>query len=111
MSLSRKRVGSEEVDSEGPEGPSFFGGAASERAHAPLPSDPSIEITRAHALMFLGRAEEAKEIYLAHKGERISAPDGDLWDRVIAEDFRELGKDGLTHPMMAEIEKRLGVSP
>ncbi len=84
---------------------------ASERAHALLPSDPSIEINRAHALMFLGRAEEAKEIYLAHKGERISAPDGDLWDGVIAEDFRELGKAGLTHPMMAEIEKRLGVSP
>jgi hypothetical protein len=84
---------------------------ASERAQKLLPSDPSIEINRAHALMFLGRGEEAKEIYLAHKGQRISAPDGDLWERVIKEDFGELGKTGLTHPMMAEIEKRLGLSP
>jgi len=29
----------------------------------------------------------------------------------IAEDFAEFRKAGLTHPMMAEIEKELGVSP
>jgi hypothetical protein len=30
--------------------------------------------------------------------------------RVLVEDFAEFRKAGLTHPMMAEIEKELGVS-
>ena len=34
-----------------------------------------------------------------------------LWERVIADDFAEFRKAGLTHPMMADIEKELGVSP
>ena len=31
--------------------------------------------------------------------------------RAIAEDFAEFRKAGLTHPMMAEIERELGVFP
>jgi hypothetical protein len=61
--------------------------------------------------MFLERGEEAKALYLAHKGEPVSGQDGELWERVIVEDFAELRKAGLTHPMMADIEKELGVSP
>jgi hypothetical protein len=34
-----------------------------------------------------------------------------LWEHVIAEDFAEFRKAGLTHPMVADIEKELGVSP
>jgi hypothetical protein len=34
-----------------------------------------------------------------------------VWERVIAEDFAEFRKAGLTHPMMADIAKELGVSP
>jgi hypothetical protein len=37
--------------------------------------------------------------------------DGQLWEHVIAEDFVEFRKASLTHPMMADIEKELGVSP
>ena len=59
--------------------------------------------------MFSGHYEEAKALYLAHKGE-VFKPDNKLWEQVIAEDFTKLGKAGLTHPMMAEIEKELGVS-
>ena len=33
-----------------------------------------------------------------------------LWERAVAEDFAEFRKAGLTHPMMADIEKELGVS-
>ena len=40
----------------------------------------------------------------------ISGADGPLWEYIIAEDFAELRKWGLTHPMMAEIENELGVS-
>jgi TPR repeat protein len=82
-----------------------------DRAYALLPDNLGIESNRAHALMFLGRGEESRALYLAHKGKRISEPDGQLWERVIVEDFAELRKAGLTHPMMAEIEKELGVSP
>jgi hypothetical protein len=79
------------------------------RAHALLPDDLGIETNRAHALMFLERGEDAKALYFAHKGKPIGH-DGELWERAIAEDFAEFRMAGLTHPMMAEIEKELGVS-
>ena len=82
-----------------------------DRAHALHPDDLAIETNRAHALMFLGHEEECKALYLAHKGKPLSGQDGRLWERVIAEDFAEFRKAGLTHPMMADIEKELGVSP
>ena len=83
---------------------------AAERAHALLPDDLTVETNRAHALMFLGRRKESEAIYLAHKGERLAEPDNKTWERAIADDFAEFRKAGLTHPMMADIEKKLGVS-
>jgi TPR repeat protein/energy-coupling factor transporter ATP-binding protein EcfA2 len=87
-----------------------FGKAFSvaDRAHALLPDDLAIETNRAHALMFLGRQDEATALYLAYKGTRVS--DEGSWERVIADDFAEFRKAGLTHPMMADIEKELGIS-
>jgi Flp pilus assembly protein TadD len=82
-----------------------------DHAHALLPDDHKFEINRAHALMFVGREDESRATYLAHKGKPVSEQDARLWERAIAEDFAELRKAGLTHPMMAEIEKELGVSP
>ncbi len=61
---------------------------------------------RAHALMFLGRAEEARAAYLEHKGKAIAGQG--LWEEVIAKDFAEFEKRGLTHPQMAEIKALLG---
>jgi TPR repeat protein len=84
---------------------------AAERAHALLPDNLSIEADRAYALMFSGRGDESEAIYLAHKGQRMSDQDSKLWESVIAKDFAELRKAGLTHPMMADIEQKLGVSP
>jgi TPR repeat protein len=82
-----------------------------DRAHALLPDDLMIETNRAHALMFLERGEECKALYLAYKGKPVSERDGRLWEHVIAEDFAELRKAGLTHLMMADIEKELGAPP
>jgi maltose alpha-D-glucosyltransferase/alpha-amylase len=79
-----------------------------DRAHALLPDDLTIETNRAHALMFAGRGEDSETLYLAHKGKPVSAQDARLWEHVIAEDFAEFRKAGLTHPMMAGIEKELG---
>ena len=80
-----------------------------DRAHALFPDNLAIETNRAHALMFSERREEAKALYLAHKGKPVAG--GRLWERVIVEDFAEFRKAGLTHPMMADIEKELAVSP
>ena len=85
--------------------------AAAIRAHELVPDDLYIEGNHAHALMLLGRGEEAEALYLNHKGKPISSADGRLWERVIAEDFAELRKAGVIHPMMDDIEKRLGISP
>jgi len=96
--------------------------AVADRAHALFPDNTGIESKRAHALMFLGHDEEAKALYLAHKKEPVSGfISGEIhamvetaidrgWEQVIAEDFAELRKAGLTHPMMADIEKELGIS-
>jgi TPR repeat protein len=82
-----------------------------DRAHALLPNDLIIDTNRAHALMFLKSEESSRALYLAHKGKPMSEEDGKLWERAIAEDFAEFRKAGLTHSMMADIEKELGVSP
>jgi hypothetical protein len=84
---------------------------AADRAHALFPDDLGIETNRAHALIFMERGEEAKALYLAHKGKPLSDKDNRLWERVITDDFEKFRKAGLTHPMMADIEKELGVSP
>jgi TPR repeat protein len=80
-----------------------------DRAHALLPDSLAIDATRAHALMFMGHYEEAKALYLAHKGEVIKQNNW-LWEQNVAEDFAEFRKAGLTNPMMADIEKELGIS-
>ena len=73
-----------------------------------IPSN-SVPITnQAHALMLLGRTEEAKAIYLTHKGESLQ---GKTWEKVISEDFAKLREAGITHPMMAEIEERSRANP
>jgi len=59
---------------------------------------------RAYALMFLGRVDEARALYLRYRGEKVQ--DEKSWETVIREDFAELRKAGLTHPLMDEIEKR-----
>lgn len=69
-----------------------------------------IESNRAHALMFMEHDEEAKALYVVHKGEPVSGADNKLWEQNIAEDFAKLREAGLTSPMMGDIEKELGIS-
>ena len=78
---------------------------AADRSLKLKPKDLVPEGNRAHALMFLERTKEAKAIYLAHRGEKLG--DGRNWNDVVKEDFGELRKAGLTHPLMAEIETAL----
>jgi uncharacterized protein len=82
---------------------------AAERALTAEPNLLWIAMNRAHALMFLGRAEEAREVYLVNKDRRIPQ-NGKIWQQVIGEDFAQLRKAGLDHPQMAEIEAALGIA-
>jgi hypothetical protein len=43
--------------------------AVADHAHALFPDNLGVETNRAHVLMFTGHDEEAKALYLAHKGE------------------------------------------
>jgi tetratricopeptide (TPR) repeat protein len=81
------------------------GVTAAERAHALAPDVIWPDINRASALMLLGRAREARALFLAHKGKSTL---GDPWATVVASDFRNLRGAGLAHPMMRQVEAALG---
>ncbi|HLC08611.1 MAG TPA: tetratricopeptide repeat protein, partial [Methyloceanibacter sp.] len=60
---------------------------------------------RAHALMFLGRVDEARALYLQYRRTK-NVQDEKSWETAILEDFAELRKAGLINPLMDEIEKQ-----
>jgi tetratricopeptide (TPR) repeat protein len=59
----------------------------------------------AHAGMFLGHAEDARAFYLSFNGWNRNVMT--TWENVILQDFAQLRDAGHSHPLMAEIEKRL----
>ena len=77
----------------------------SERALNLAPNLLFAETNRAHALLFLGRVEEARAIYLSHKGEPVG--EQCRWEACVALDFQELRSRGFGHPAMAIIEEDL----
>jgi CHAT domain-containing protein/tetratricopeptide (TPR) repeat protein len=79
--------------------------AASNRALALQPDNLQPAVNRAHALLFLGRIDEARAAYIAHKGEFV--PEQDVWEAAIAKDFAEFGKRGLAHPQLAAMANAL----
>jgi TPR repeat protein len=86
---------------------------ALDTAERALKADPEllwVATNRAHALMFLGKAAEAREVYQVHREKRIPQNANKTWQRVVAEGFHELRKAGLDHPQMPEIEAALGIS-
>jgi hypothetical protein len=53
--------------------------------------------------MLLGRIDEARALYLAHRGEKV---EGDTtWESGVLADFDSFRKAGFTNPLMDEIEK------
>jgi uncharacterized caspase-like protein len=85
-----------------------FGGAleTSERAIAIRPEVPLYATNKAHALMFLGRAKEARALYLHYEGQPVELG-GKLWGAAILADFQELSERGLKHGQIAEIKPLL----
>ena len=78
---------------------------ASDQAISLAPDQIWLYTNRAHALMFLNRVDEARALYLHYRGEK-NVQTGKSWETSVLEDFAELRKAGLTHPLMDEIEKR-----
>jgi len=83
--------------------------AASDRATALDPSLIWVQANHAHALMFAGRRDDAKEIYLAHKGQTLPEQGNKTWEAVIGEDFDKFRKAGLAIPGAVEVETALGL--
>lgn len=77
---------------------------AADRAIELRPNDLVPVTNRTHALMFLGRIDEARTNYLAHRGEKMRDHD---WNYNILDDFKQLRKAGVSHPLMDEIESVL----
>ena len=61
----------------------------------------SIDANRAHALMLLGSTDEARAIYALHKGEETR--NNKIWDDEVLDDFDELERANIEHPLMDEI--------
>jgi tetratricopeptide (TPR) repeat protein len=79
---------------------------AADQAIALAPEKTWLYTNRAHALMFLHRVDKARAIYLNYRGAMKVVGDKS-WEVIILEDFAELRKAGLSHPLMDEIESKL----
>ena len=77
---------------------------AADQAISLKPDQIWLYTNRAHALMFLGRTDEARALYLKYRGQK-NVSGGKVWEAVILDDFTQLRKAGLTNPLMDEIEK------
>jgi tetratricopeptide (TPR) repeat protein len=77
---------------------------AADQAISLAPGEIWLYANRAHALMFLNQADDARAIYMKYRGTQ-KVQSGKPWEAVILEDFAGLRKAGLTHPLMDEIEK------
>jgi tetratricopeptide (TPR) repeat protein len=76
--------------------------AAAKEALSLDPSAAWIETNRAHALLFLGRFDEAEAVYLEHKDKPLS--DTRNFAQAVKDDFVEFRKFGIDTPDMKRIE-------
>jgi hypothetical protein len=77
---------------------------ASVRAHLLAPDLAWIEVNHAHALMLLGHADDARQLYLSHRHDHDVDDFHHTWQEAVFMDFGDLRKAGLTDPLMQEIE-------
>jgi tetratricopeptide (TPR) repeat protein len=82
--------------------------AAAEEALELSPGNLRIVINKAHALMYLERADEALRLYQEHKGKPLFS---ETWEKSIAHDFAELKAARGAHPLMDRVLKEIGIEP
>ena len=63
---------------------------------------PLLNIRRAHALIFLDGADEAKALYLRYRSEKVDSKL--LGEQLILHDFEAMRDAGLTHRLQDEIK-------
>jgi tetratricopeptide (TPR) repeat protein len=76
---------------------------ASNAALTMFPSAFSLQASRAYALMFLGKTDEALNIFRQYQGK--TGENGWSWNQSVLKDFEDLKKHELSNPLMTEIEK------
>ena len=77
---------------------------AADQAISLAPDKIWLYSNRAHALMFLGHIDGARDIYLKYHDKK-NAGNGKSWKTIVLEDFEEFRKARLINPLMNEIEK------
>jgi tetratricopeptide (TPR) repeat protein len=85
--------------------------AAAEQSISLAPDMIWLNAHRAHALMFLGRIDEARTIYLRYRDDKNvlgNEANPMSWSKLVVQEFAELRQEGLMSPLMDEIEKELG---
>jgi len=81
---------------------------AAEQAIAAAPELTWEQIHRAHALMFLGRTDEARAIYNSNRGNKnvFGDPSNVMsWDQFVLSEFDDMRKTGLKNSLMDEIAR------
>ncbi len=82
--------------------------AAAEQAIAGAPELAWEKIHRAHALMLLGRPDEARVVYNSNRANKnvFNNPSNAMsWDQFVLSEFEDMRKAGLKAPLMDEIAK------
>ena len=77
--------------------------AALDLAVPVAPSQNWLDLVRAGALMFLDREDDARALYLKHRGELSFG--GKTWEALTLEGFKMARAKGRRKPLMDEIEK------
>lgn len=86
-------------------GRDFTGALASAKAGKEWdPSHLPLDTNLAHALLFLNRLEEAKQVYFQHMGKPLA---GKTWQAIILDDFDQFEQWDITHPEMTTIRFHL----
>jgi tetratricopeptide (TPR) repeat protein len=67
------------------------------------PDNLPLQAAYAHALMFIGKRDEAEQIYLQHRGKQVA---GERWEDIIDNDFSQLHHARRTDPLMDSIRRR-----
>ena len=78
---------------------------ASDEARKVDPTSLGADEGRAHALLLLGRTDEALAVYRANVGKKGSAK---TWDELILDDFNELEAAGVSSPDMNRVRQIVG---
>ena len=61
-----------------------------------------LRVNRAHALMFVGRVDEACVLHMDDRGKEFEL--GGLWEEGVKADFTRLRDNDRRHPLMEKIE-------